>query len=296
MSAATDRRVTRARRAGARPKRSIVLTAVMTLILLYSVFPLFWLVVNSTKSMTSLFDSVSLWFAGDFALWDNIVGVVTYHDGEYVRWFLNTIGYAAVGAGGAAFIAAIGGYGLAKFDFPGRRAIFAVVIAAVAVPATALTVPTFLLFSTLGLTNTPFAVILPSLVTPFGLFLMWTYAANSVPSELLEAARLDGAGELHIFFTIGFRLMVPGFVAVLLLELVQSWNNFFLPLIMLNDSDLLPLTVGLNQWNSQAAVAGGDTIFNLVLTGSLLMIIPIVIAFLLLQRFWQAGLTAGSIK
>jgi multiple sugar transport system permease protein len=268
----------------------------MTLLAVYAVFPLFWLVVNSTKSMSSLFSSFSLWFSGDFALWDNIHDVLTRDGGEYIRWFSNTIMYTAVGAGGATLIAAIGGYGLAKFDFPGRKAIFGVVVAAVAVPSTALTVPTFLLFSQLGLTNTPLAVILPTLVTPFGLFLMWTYASESIPTELIEAARLDGAGEFRIFFTIAFRLMTPGIVSVLLLELVASWNNYFLPLIMLNDPSLFPLTVGLNQWNAQASAIGGDTIFNLVLTGSLLMIVPIIVAFLLLQRFWQAGLSAGSLK
>ena len=107
-----------------------------------------------------------------------------------------------VGAGGATLLATLAGYGLAKFDFPGKRAVFAIVLGAVAVPGTALAVPTFLLFSKLGLTNTPWAVILPSLVSPFGLYLIWTYAAEAIPTEMLEAARMDGAGELRTFFVI----------------------------------------------------------------------------------------------
>lgn len=280
-----------------RHPKSVLVTGMMGLLLIYTLFPLYWLVVNSTKSMDSLFTSFSLWFAGDFSLWSNIVDVFTYDDGAYLRWLGNSTLYAVLGAGGATLIAAVAGYGLSKFDFPGRRAVIAIVIAAVAVPGTALTVPTFLMFSQLGLTDSALGIIIATLVSPFGLFLMWVYASDSVPTELIEAARIDGAGEARIFFTIGLRLMAPGLVSVLLLELVGSWNNYFLPLIMLSDSSLYPLTVGLNHWNTQAATAGGGTtIFHLVLTGSLLMIIPIVIAFLMLQRFWQAGLTAGSTK
>ncbi|HWR86080.1 MAG TPA: carbohydrate ABC transporter permease [Rhodoglobus sp.] len=268
----------------------------MGLILIYSLLPLFWLVVNSTKSIDDLFSTFGLWFGDSSAFWDNVVGVFTYDDGVFVRWLGNTLLYTLVGAGGSTFIAAFAGYGLAKYDFPGRRAFFAVVLGAVAVPGAALAVPTFLLFSDLGITNTVWAVIVPSLVTPFGLYLLWTYATDAVPTELIEAARMDGAGEFRTFFTIGLRLLAPGIVSVFLLEVVGSWNNYFLPLIMLNDPNLYPLTVGLNQWNNQASTADGEVIFHLVITGSLIAIVPIIALFLTLQRFWQSGLAAGSVK
>lgn len=190
----------------------------------------------------------------------------------------------------------LGGYGLAKFDFPGKRAVFAVVIGAVAVPGTALAVPTFLMFSRMGLTNTPWAVIIPSLVTPFGLYLMWTFAAEAIPDELIEAARVDGASEFGTFFRICLPLLAPGIVTVLLFSMVATWNNYFLPLIMLKNPDWYPLTVGLNAWNQQAQTAGGEPVFNLIITGSLLTILPLLAAFLLLQRYWQSGLAAGSVK
>jgi multiple sugar transport system permease protein len=201
-----------------------------------------------------------------------------------------------VGAGGATFLAILGGYALAKFDFPGKRGVFALVIGAVAVPGTALAVPTFLMFSQLGLTNTPWAVIIPSLISPFGLYLMWTFSAEAIPGELLEAARIDGAGEFRTFFRVSLPLLAPGIVTVLLFTMVATWNNYFLPLIMLRDSSWYPLTLGLNAWNAQAATAGGEAIFNLVITGALLTILPLVAAFLLLQRYWQSGLAAGSVK
>jgi multiple sugar transport system permease protein len=285
-----------ARRAAGRKRHSVVLNILMTVMLLYAVLPLFWLVVNSTKSQTALFSTFGLWFGGKFALWSNIHQVFTYDNGIFVRWFANTVLYVAVGAGGATLLATLAGYGLAKYDFPGKRAVFAVVLGAVAVPGTALAVPTFLLFSTLHLTNTPWAVIVPSLVSPLGLYLIWVYAAEAVPTEILEAARIDGAGEFRTFLVISSRLLGPGMVTVALFTVVATWNNYFLPLIMLSQPNWYPLTVGLNEWNSQASTIGGEAVYNLVITGSLLTVVPIMAAFLYLQRYWRSGLAAGSVK
>ncbi|MFD3925147.1 carbohydrate ABC transporter permease [Streptomyces sp. NPDC058614] len=279
-----------------RRKRSVLLTVLTGLILLYTVVPLVWLVISATKTMDGLANSSGLWFSDDFALWDNISQTFTYHDGIFVRWLLNTLLYVVLGAGGATLLAILGGYALAKFNFPGKRAVFAVVIGAVAVPGTALAVPTFLMFSKMGLTDTPWAVIIPSLVSPFGLYLMWVFATEAIPVELLEAARIDGAGEVRTFFQVAMPLLAPGTVTVLLFTTVATWNNYFLPLIMLKDPNWYPLTLGLDAWNNQAQTIGGDVIFNLVITGSLLTIVPLIAAFLLLQRFWQSGLAAGSVK
>ena len=286
----------RRRHSADRPRRSVLLTVLMGVTALYALMPLAWLVINATKTQRGLLGSFGLWFSGDFALWDNISQTLTYDDGIFVRWFLNTLLYVVVGAGGATFLAVLGGYGLAMFDFAGKRAVFATVIGAVAVPATALAVPTFLMFSKMGLTNTPWAVIIPSLISPFGLYLMWVFAAEAVPTELLEAARMDGSGELRTFFQVALPLLTPGIVTVLLFTMVQTWNNYFLPLIMIKNPDWYPLTLGLNAWNEQASTAGGQPVFNLVITGSLLTIVPLIIAFLLLQRYWQSGLAAGSVK
>ncbi|MCS5714219.1 carbohydrate ABC transporter permease [Herbiconiux sp. CPCC 205716] len=268
----------------------------MAIVVIYSVVPLLWLVLNATKSQADLFSSFGLWFGGDFNLWQNIVDTVTYRDGIFLQWFGNTLLYVVVGAGGATFLATVAGYGLAKYNFPGRRAVFAVVLGAVAIPGTALAVPTFLMFSQLGLTNTPWAVILPSLISPFGLYLIWNFAVDAVPTEILEAARMDGASEIRTFFTISLRLLSPGIVTVLLFAIVATWNNYFLPLIMLSEPTWYPLTVGLSQWSAQASGVAAQPIYNLVITGALLTIVPIVVAFLFLQRFWQSGLSAGSVK
>jgi multiple sugar transport system permease protein len=305
-TAATGRApvATRSRRPRPRPVRprrrsSTLLTAVMGLMLAYTLVPLLWLVMSSTKDSRSLFDSFGLWFGHGFQLFHNIHEVLTYDGGIYVRWLGNTVLYAVVGAGGAAALATLGGYGLAKYDFRGKRLVFGLVLGAITVPTTALAVPTYLLFSRIGIVDTPWAVIVPALASPFGLYLMWVYAREAVPDSLLEAARIDGAGELRTFFTISLRLLAPGFVTVLLFTLVATWNNYFLPLIVLSDPQWYPLTVGLSHWNSLTTgpqTGSAVDLYSLVITGSLLAVVPLVAAFLLLQRYWQSGLAAGSVK
>lgn len=277
-----------------KPKKNYLLTAVVSVVLIYTLLPLVWLLINASKTQADLFTTFGLAPGREFALFENIRRVFEYDDGIFLRWLLNTLMYVVLGAGGATLLAILGGYALAKFSFPGKKAVLAIIIGAVAVPGTALAVPTFLMFSEVGLTNTPLAVIIPSLIHPFGLFLMWVFAQQAIPRELLEAARVDGANEFQIFTRVALPLLAPGTITVLLFTMVGTWNNYFLPLIMLKDPDWYPLTLGLDAWNSQAATAGGEAIFDLVITGSLVTIVPLIAAFLILQRYWQSGLTAGS--
>jgi multiple sugar transport system permease protein len=270
----------------------------MLALLIYFMLPLFWLFVASTKTTGDLFASFGLWFSHDFSLLSNIRKTVTYDGAVYARWMGNTIFYSVVSAGGAAFLSALGGYGFAKYRFRGNGAMFALVLGSIMVPTTALAIPTYLLFSKVGLVNTPWAIILPSLVSPFGLYLMRIYAQDAIPDGIIEAARIDGAGEFRIFFQVALRMLAPGIVTVLLFTLVATWNNYFLPLIMLNNPRLYPVTVGLAAWSSQSSGGGGSTgdLLSSVVTGSLLSVIPLIAAFLLLQRYWQSGLSAGSVK
>lgn len=280
-------------------RRSTPLTIVMLAALAYFLLPLVWLVIASTKSTQDLFTTFGLWFSRTPQLFTNIGAAMSHDDGVFAQWLLNTVIYAVVSAVGAAFLAATAGYGFAKFSFRGHGVGFNLVIGAIMVPTTALAIPTYLLFAEVGLVNTPWAVILPSLINPLGLYLMRVYAQDAVPDSLIEAARIDGAGEARIFFGIALRLLTPGLVTVVLLTLVTTWNNYFLPLIMLNDPKLYPITVGLASWAAQAqnGNAGANSeMLSLVVTGSLLSIIPLVVAFLLLQRYWQSGLSAGAVK
>ena len=275
----------------------VVTTALLAIFLVYSLLPLFYLIVSSTKNNADLFTSFGLWFSSAFNLPANLRDVFARDDGVYLNWLWNTTYYSISSAVGAAFVSTIAGYAFAKYRFPGRIPIFAVILGSIMVPQTALAIPTFLLLSKIGLIDTPLAVILPSLVSPFGVYLMRVYAEQSIPDDLLNAARVDGAGELRIFWSVALRVLMPGFVTVLLLSFVATWNNYFLPLVVLSTPELYPLTVGLASWNALASAGGGaQPLYPLVITGALVSIVPIIVSFLFLQRYWQGGLTFGSLK
>jgi multiple sugar transport system permease protein len=284
-----------ARSSGAIRRRALA-TFVLLVFLVYFVLPLFWLVVSSTKSNDDLFSSFGLWFAA-FHFPQNLRDVFTYDDGVYLTWLGNTAFYSIAAGVGTALVSTLAGYAFAKYRFPGRGFLFAVILGSIMIPQTALVIPIYLMLAKIGIINTPLAVILPSLVSPFAVYLMRIYAEQAVPDELLDAARVDGAGEFRIFWGVSFRILVPGFVTVLLLSFVATWNNYFLPLVVLSDQKLFPLTVGLAQWNSLASAGGGSqVVYSIVITGALVAIVPVAAAFLLLQRYWQGGLTVGGVK
>ena len=272
----------------------------LAILVVYFLIPIWWLFVASTKNAVGLFGGANgaLWFDSTFALFSNLRELFTYNDGIYLRWIGNSVFYAVTGGLGATVLAVLAGYGFAKFRFRGRRVMLSLLLGAVMVPLTALVIPTFILFSNVNLTDTVWAVILPSLLNPFGVYLMQVYTADAVPDELLDAARVDGAGEFKTFFRVAFPLLRPAVVTVLLLSIVGTWNNFFLPLAMLANTRLFPITVGLGLWQGQASGnnSGGVNLWGLIITGSLVSIIPLVIAFLALQKYWQGGLSVGSLK
>ena len=269
---------------------------VMAVFTFYFLIPVWWLLVSSTKSRAEFTTTAALWFTpnGFSNFLANLGSLFGYDSGVYVHWLVNSVLYAGVGAFLGTVVAAMCGYALAKYRFRGREVLFNVVLSGVLVPATALALPLFLIFSQVHLTNTYWSVFLPSIVSPFGVYLARIFAAASVPDELLEAARLDGSGEVRTFFTVAARLMSPALVTMFLFQFVAIWNNFFLPLIMLRDQTLFPVTLGLYTWNS--AIGQAPELRSLVIVGALVSIVPLIIAFLSLQRFWSGGLAAGSVK
>jgi multiple sugar transport system permease protein len=283
-----------------REPRYFTLQIVLGILMVYFLVPFWWVIVNSSKSSAGLFGGGSaLWFSDNIDYLGNLNQLFTYGGGIFARWLFNSALYAVVGGVGATVLAVLAGYGFAKFRFAGRRISFAVLLGAVMVPATALVIPTFILFAQAGITNTIWSVILPTLLNPFGVYLMCVYARDAVPDELLDAARVDGAGEFRIFLQVAVPMLRPAMVTVLLLSVVSSWNNYFLPLAMLSDNRLFPVTVGIGLWQSTASTygaAGGESLWSIIILGSLVSVIPLIIAFLTLQRYWQGGLAIGSLK
>ena len=284
----------------ARPGRNLIPHLFLGALIIYFLIPIWWLFVASTKDVGGLFNGSAgaLWFDKNFAFWPNLTELFTYNGGIYLRWFGNSLFYALSGGIGATILAVLAGYGFAKFRFKGRNFSFALLLGSVMVPLTALVIPTFVLLSDLRLTDTIWAVILPSLLNPFGVYLMQVYAADAVPDELIDAARVDGAGEFRIFLQVAFPLLRPAFVTVLLLSIVGSWNNYFLPLAMLSNTQLFPITVGIGLWEGLAAGnnSGGHSLWGIIIIGSFVSVIPLVIAFLSLQKYWRGGLAIGSLK
>jgi multiple sugar transport system permease protein len=283
----------RRRRPGRELRTQIIVAALLTVGAIYFLMPVYWLAVSATKSTEDLFGSFGLWFS-EPQLLANLAELTTYDGGIYLRWLLNSAFYAGVGATGATLFAAMAGYALAKYEFRGRETIFGIVIAGVLIPGTALALPLYLMVSKVGMANTYWSVLLPSMVTPFGVYLCRIYASASVSDDLLEAARLDGAGELRIFFTMGLRVMAPALATVFLFQFVDIWNNYFLPLVMLSDSDLYPMTLGLTSWLSFADRK--PDLYQLTVGGAFVSVIPLMVAMVILQRFVRMGITEGSVK
>lgn len=279
---------------GRNPAVVIVVTGLLVIVAVYFLVPLYYVIIAATKTTGDLFATNGFLLAPTFNLWENLRLVFTYDGGIFVRWFLNSVLYAGVGALVATYFAAAGGYALAKYEFRGKNLVFGTVLGGVLVPGTATALPLFLLFSQMGLANTYWGVLIPSLVSPFGLFLCRIYAEASVDNSVVESGRIDGAGELRIFHALALRSMTPALVTVFLFQLVGIWNNYFLPLVMLADSKLYPITLGLNNWRSQ--VDRLPEFYQLTTGGVLVSIIPLIIAMIVLQRFWRGGLTEGSIK
>ncbi|MFF0201410.1 carbohydrate ABC transporter permease [Streptomyces sp. NPDC005017] len=275
------------------PVPAVAATAFLIVVAVYMLLPVYWLLVSSTKSQSDLVATPGF-LPADWHFGDNLSALFSQQNGVFTRWLLNSLLYAGAGAAVATLLAAAAGYALAKYSFRGREAVFSVVLGGVLVPATALALPLFLLFAEADATNTFWSVFLPSVVSPFGVYLSRVFAAASVPDEVMEAARMDGAGEFLIFRSIALRLMSPALVTVFLFQFVVIWNNFLLPLVMLQDDRLYPVTLGLFTWQSQTSRL--PELQTLTIVGALISVVPIVLTFLLLQRYWRAGLAAGAVK
>jgi len=282
---------------GLRRGTVVVVTGLCVLFSIFTLAPIAWIVINSTKTQANIFQSFGFWFARPFEFFHNFSLLFQDVDGQgtYIQWMGNTALYAVLGGVGATIFAALGGYGFARFDFRGSKTTFYVVLSALLVPVTAITLPLYLVYAKVGLINSIWGMVLPSMVSPVGVYLMSSFIKVSVPRELLDAARVDGAGEIRIFFKMAVPLMVPGLVTVLLISVVGVWNNYFLPLIIFSKSNLYPITVGLGNWSNRAQNGGSTQIFPLLVIGGLVTIIPLIAIFLIVQRYWKSGMLLGSV-
>jgi multiple sugar transport system permease protein len=280
------------KRGGIDAGMSYVATFVLLLGAVYCLLPVVWVLIASTKNRAEFFSTST--FVPSPHLFSNISALSSFSGGVYWRWMGNTFFYAGVGGVLSVAVSALSGYALAKYEFRAKSTIFMVLLTGVLVPGVILAVPQYFLFAKVGLTNSYLSVLLPQIISPYGIYLARIYAAAAVPTEIVEAARVDGAGEFNIFARISVPLMLPGLVTVFLFQFVGIWNNFMLPYIMLGNDHLFPLTVGLDTLLNQGASV--PALYTLVVTGALLSIVPLIALFLILQRFWRVDLGAGAVK
>ncbi|URN11703.1 carbohydrate ABC transporter permease [Streptomyces radiopugnans] len=275
------------------PRRTALLpTAALLLGALYCLLPVAWVVVASTKSGRELFSTFTFLPGTGFA--ENLADLSAYRDGVYWQWMANSALYAGLGALLSTAVSALVGYALAVYRFRGREAVFNVLLTGVLMPPVILAVPQYLLLAEVNLTDTHLSVLLPSVLSPYGVYLARIYASAAVPADVVEAGRTDGSGEWRIFRSLALPMMLPGLVTVFLFQFVAIWNNFLLPYIMLGDDEKFPVTLGLFTLLQQGSST--PALYTLVIAGALLAVLPLIALFLVVQRFWSLDLLSGAVK
>jgi len=279
-------------------RASTILSMLLMIVMaLYFLVPLWWLLVSSTKSTNQIYNTNMFGFPSQLNLGYNLHWLSTYEGGAFWKWFLNSVIYAGVTGVLCTLICAMAGYTMAKYKFRGKNVMSMAVLGALMVPSAVMTIPVFLVFKELGMLNNYMSVILPLLFNPFGVYFMMVYAASAMPDELIDAGRIDGASDYGIFFRVGLRMIRPGLVTLFLITFVSTWNNFFLPLVMLTKTSLYPVTLGLQIWSTDLSSAGtGEPLYPLIIIGAVISILPMLILFPILRRYIVSGITLGSVK
>jgi len=289
------RRIARKARSARRVKTTVG-TVVAALAAIYVLAPIYWLIVASSKNSGQLFSSSTFLPPSHLSWATNFRLMFSVDNGYFKYWLINSIIFAVVTAALATAVSTLCGYALAKYRFRGRKVVFGMVVGSLLIPSTALVVPLFLLEHDTGLINSYQGVILPLLVYPFGVYLMSLFSADAVPDALVDAARVDGASEIRAFWKVSRPLLMPGMVTLFLLSFVGTWNNYFLPLVLLGSTTRFPLTVGLSTWASELNMAGaGQPLYSEVILGSLISVLPMLILFPFLQKYIARGLAFGAI-
>lgn len=275
-----------------RPRAAILPTVILAVGALYCVIPIAWVLIAATKAGSELFTTPT--FQPGTGLLQNLGDLFGYSSGIFGAWAANSLLYACGGALGSTLVSALAGYALAKYEFRGKNAIFVILLAGVLIPGITLAIPQYFVTSALGLANTHISVLLPVLISPFGIYLTRIYASASVPDETIEAARIDGASDVRIFGSIGIPMMLPGLVTVFLLQFIWIWNNFLLPYLMLSDDSRFPLTLGFYTMMNRGSTE--PALYSAVITGSAISILAIIALMGSLQRFWKLDLLSGGLK
>mgnify|MGYP005774866493 CR=1 FL=1 len=259
---------------------------VLVLLAIFFLFPLYWIVTGSFKNVIEINANYPIWFPQN----PTVENYAELFERPAFKWLFNIIFISAAAMVLTCLTAALAGYALGKKRFYGRGILFTIIICAMALPKQVIVIPLLQEMTFLHLNNTLWAVILPTVGWPFGVFLMKQFS-ETIPNEILEAARVDGAGELRTFFSVVFPMIKPGIGALAIFTFVNTWNDYFLQLVMLTSDKnwTLPLAIA----NLQGEMS---TDFGLIMAGAALAAIPIVVVFIAFQKYFTQGIAMGAVK
>ena len=264
----------------------VIVMIIMIVLAILFIFPVYWIVTGSFKDPAAINAAIPEWFPKNPTT-DNYVRLF---DKPAMQWLFNSIFIALMSMGLTCITAAMAGYALAKKRFVGRGMLFTFLVCAMALPKQVVLVPLLKEMSFLGMHDSVWAVILPTVGWPFGIFLMKQFS-ETIPTEMLEAVRIDGAGEIQTFLTIVLPIVKPGIGALAIFTFITTWNDYFLQLIMLNSSKNLTIALGIAKLQAEMS---ND--FGLIMAGAALGAIPIITIFLLFQKYSTQGITMGAVK
>jgi multiple sugar transport system permease protein len=269
--------------------RTSILYAALTLIALIALLPFVWVFFGTFKTQGEILAAPGAWLPQSFSNFGNFIEL--FANRQFGTYMTNSLIVSALTVVSNVLFSSLAGYALAKIPFNGSGFVFGCILAAMMIPYIALFVPSFFIIVQFGLVNTLAGIVLPIAVMPIAVFIMRQFA-QSVPDELLEAARLDGAGELRIFFGIFMPLVGPAVATVAIITFLNSWNYFLWPLIVAQDQGTYTLPVGL----AVASQAARSTDYGLLLAGAVVVLLPVLILFLFLQRYFVRGVAVTGLK
>lgn len=254
-----------------------------------SLFPFYWLSVMSTRTSSEFFRFPPVMVPGSSFL-NNMEALFTIID--FPRAVVNSLIVSGARTGLALFFCSMTAFYFAKFEFPGRKFLYSFLLMTMMIPQRLLMIPQLIMMGKLGWISTLKALIIPNMIPAFGVFWMTQYCQGAIHDDLLNAGRIDGRGTFRLFWNIGFPITIPGLSFLAIHTFVTSWNDFLWPLIVLNDQKVYTVQVALGQLQGMFT----KTDYGAVMCGTLLATLPIVIIFLICNKFFIAGIAAGGVK
>ena len=281
----------------------VVCLILMIILAILFTFPLYWILTGAFKTPQDIYAQTPSWWPTAWTL-DNFAKLFTRRSAPLfeigglagptvpgaIRWLVNTVFMSVAAMLLTCITATMAGYALAKKRFIGRALIFSLIVCAMALPKQVILIPLLKEMSTLKLWNTLWAVIFPTVGWPFGVFLMKQFS-ESIPGEILEAARVDGSSEWRTFATIVMPMVKPGIGALAIFTFINSWNDYFMQLVMLSDNAKHTISLGISTMQAETSVDLG-----LLMSGAALAAVPIIVVFLIFQKYFTQGITMGAVK